>query len=374
MVKKYFVCANSSQGFFSFFPENLQGLDRIYILKGGPGTGKSTLMKKIGAHFFDLGYDVDYIYCSSDINALDGVMIPQLAVAVVNGTLPHVIEPTAVGAIDQYVNLGTALNLERLKIGKDKILRLQEAIANHYTDLYQAYATALSIHDEWEKVYIDEIDVKKADAFHKMMCQSLLDYPQTGRTPSIKRRFFGTTTADGTFDFIEDLTATLAKRYFIKGRPGSGKSTLLRVLAKKAEALGYDVEIYYCSFDPKSLDMILIPELSLCFFDSTSPHEYFPSKASDEIIDTYKAFIKPGVDEANRERLLDIEKRYKAAIAKGLAAFKAAKMAHDELEKIYLAATNFDVIDGFYEQIKGEIEEVSQVFRGEMPKSSRSRG
>ena len=38
-IYKYFTCANSSVGFVSFFEQNLDGLENIYILKGGPGTG-----------------------------------------------------------------------------------------------------------------------------------------------------------------------------------------------------------------------------------------------------------------------------------------------------------------------------------------------
>ena len=60
---------------------------------------------------------------------------------------------------------------------------------------------------------------------------------------------------------IQDLTEGF-KRYMIKGRPGTGKSTLLKELAKKSETLGYDTEIYHCSFDPQSLDMVLIQSLT----------------------------------------------------------------------------------------------------------------
>lgn len=47
-IINYYACANSARGFVSFFDGNIKGLDKLYILKGGPGTGKSTLMKKIG--------------------------------------------------------------------------------------------------------------------------------------------------------------------------------------------------------------------------------------------------------------------------------------------------------------------------------------
>ena len=155
-------------------------------------------------------------------------------------------------------------------------------------------------------------------------------------------------------DYIEDLTHDL-KRYFIKGRPGTGKSTLLKELAKKSETLGYDTEIYHCSFDPESLDMVLIPQLNICFFDSTAPHEYFPSLETDEVIDTYEALITPGTDEANADRLAEIASLYKATIKKGTTALGEAKKLHDVLEEIYIKAMNFQIIEGIYEQIKSEI-------------------
>ena len=62
-IKNYFACANSSQGFCNYFESNLEGLEHLYILKGGPGTGKSTMMKNIGADLYDRGYDIEFIYC-----------------------------------------------------------------------------------------------------------------------------------------------------------------------------------------------------------------------------------------------------------------------------------------------------------------------
>ncbi|MGI6361693.1 MAG: ATPase [Bacillota bacterium] len=85
-----FPGSNTPQGFHSFYQEVLQGLERIFILKGGPGVGKSTLIRKIGQAILDRGYDVEFWQCSSDCDSLDGVMIPALSLAVVDGTTPQV--------------------------------------------------------------------------------------------------------------------------------------------------------------------------------------------------------------------------------------------------------------------------------------------
>jgi len=357
-VRKYFVCANSSAGFYSFFHENLNDLDRVYILKGGPGTGKSTLMRRIGDYFLKKGYDIEHIYCSSDPSSLDGLIIPKLKAAIVDGTQPHVIEPTAPGALEQYVNLGIAWDLEFLSSCRQEILQLRADASVAYKDLYAHYEKALAIHDEWEKLYIEAMDFDKAEAFRELVCDTLLDYPKVNREPKEKHRFFGASTPEGTVDFLMELTEPFAKRYFIKGRPGTGKSTLLRAIAQKALNLGYDTEIYHCSFDPKSLDMVLVPALSLAFFDSTAPHEYFPQRNGDQFLDTYKAFIQAGTDENNQDAIADFQSRYQEEIGKGRIALKAAKDAHDQLETIYIQATNFDILDGFYEQLKDSINQL----------------
>ena len=47
-IIRYFAGGNTARGFCSLFDSSLEGLNRIFILKGGPGTGKSSLMKDVG--------------------------------------------------------------------------------------------------------------------------------------------------------------------------------------------------------------------------------------------------------------------------------------------------------------------------------------
>lgn len=120
---------------------------------------------------------------------------------------------------------------------------------------------------------------------------------------------------------------------------------MLKKILKKAESLGLEVEVYHCGFDPNSLDMILLPGLELCIFDSTAPHEYEPSRDGDDIIDMYTELIKPNTDERYESELKDIKKRYKETVALGISYLKKAKDLHDELEKYYMEATNYDIIE-----------------------------
>ena len=72
----YFLGSNTNLGFYSYFDKilNPQKNARLYIIKGGPGSGKSTLMKRLLERFIADGDDIEKFYCSSDPNSLDGVL------------------------------------------------------------------------------------------------------------------------------------------------------------------------------------------------------------------------------------------------------------------------------------------------------------
>ena len=91
----YYLGANAPTGFYSLYDQMLdpEKARDIRILKGGPGCGKSTLMKQVGRAMEERGHSVEYIRCSGDPDSLDAVVIPALGAAVVDGTAPHVVEP-----------------------------------------------------------------------------------------------------------------------------------------------------------------------------------------------------------------------------------------------------------------------------------------
>ena len=113
---QYFLGANAPTGFYSLYdcmlpPERARA---IYILKGGPGCGKSTLMRKIGAWAEESGLEPEYILCSGDPDSLDAVILPSLSVALVDGTAPHGVVALGHG--------GCSFFFEKKKEPKKKLL------------------------------------------------------------------------------------------------------------------------------------------------------------------------------------------------------------------------------------------------------------
>lgn len=90
-VTNFFVGANSGEGFRNLFSEmvDLEDTYDFMVLKGGPGVGKNTFMREIGRTMEEAGTPVEYLWCSGDPDSLDGVVLPELRCAVVDGTSPH---------------------------------------------------------------------------------------------------------------------------------------------------------------------------------------------------------------------------------------------------------------------------------------------
>lgn len=356
----YFAGGNTAHGYYSLYESNLAHLEKVFILKGGPGMGKSTLMKKIADEWLNHGVDVEFIHCSLDSNSIDGVIFPTLKSAIVDGTEPHIIEPTVPGVVEQYVNLGDAWKAEQLAAEKKEIISLLAERKKSFDEAYEAYATALAIHDEWEEIYIANMDFTKLNDVTDKLKRSFFGKITLNKEANVRHRFLGAATSSGAVDFVPNLTEGISKRYFLKGRPGSGKSTLLKKLASAAENRGFDVEIYHCGFDPNSLDMLIFRELGIAIFDSTAPHEYFPSREGDEIIDLYTTAILPGTDEIYSEQIKDISGRYREMMNQGTACLATAKELHDKVESIYQKAIDFAVIEGLQKDIEMQIRNLAK--------------
>lgn len=78
-VTQYFLGGNTVRGFVSFYSGFCRGPeDFLWVIKGGPGCGKSSFMKTIGRAAEEKGLDVEYVLCSGDPESVDGVYFPAL--------------------------------------------------------------------------------------------------------------------------------------------------------------------------------------------------------------------------------------------------------------------------------------------------------
>lgn len=156
-IRNMFPGGNTANGFYSFFdyiiPSNV---NRIFCLKGGPGVGKSSFMKKIAREFLKIGYDVELHYCSSDPNSLDGVVIKGLNVVLLDATAPHIVDPKLPGVVDEVINFGDFWDVRKLEENKEKIKLCNEDISECFQRTFKFLKSA-------EPIYLDvEAKVSKS--------------------------------------------------------------------------------------------------------------------------------------------------------------------------------------------------------------------
>lgn len=118
----FFLGATTPAGFKGYFPQLAQEKDRqLYLIKSGPGCGKSTLMKTLAQR---ASGPVQRIHCASDPDSLDGVVFTQPCAAVLDATPPHSLEPTAPGADEVVVSLYHTLDAPALHVHQEEIQQL----------------------------------------------------------------------------------------------------------------------------------------------------------------------------------------------------------------------------------------------------------
>lgn len=207
------------------------------------------------------------------------------------------------------------------------------SISKDLTASRRLFEEGRKIHDLQEKIYISNMDFNRADKLCEETISKLFSNKETVNKGIAYHRFFGAATAGGNTNYIPLLTKDLKLRFFIKGRPGTGKSTFLKKIAEAAISRGFNTEIYHCSLDSNSLDMVVVRDLEMCIFDSTAPHEYFPERDGDEIIDIYSLCVTPGTDEKYEKELNELNDGYRLKIKLASDYLKRAKEKADLLDK-----------------------------------------
>ena len=349
MQRKYFFRANTSSGLVDHTESNILDVENLYVLNGKSSILKSRILKNLCKFVMERGIDTECVVSPFDISYLDAVILRNLKTAV--------IDNSCITGERKFIALDTDKFISNVKLEKYKesqnelFFRSAEAIS----DMYSAYKGGKIIHDEWEKIYIQNIDFERLNKFEDGLLDSLITKKSSIGRGKVNERFFGASTPDGSVNYIENLTDGLTNRYFIKGRPGTGKSTFMKKLLKKAVDYDYNCEVYYCSFDKDSLDMVLIPELSYCVFDSTAPHELFPSRQGDDILDFYVEAGLSGVDEKLSRELCEIKKRYAFRVNEGITKLRLACGYMHEAEHYFELSANCELADKATDKILRKI-------------------
>ena len=338
-VRNIFPGANTINGFYSYFDYIIpKDVNRIFCLKGGPGVGKSHLMKKISYYFIEKGYDLEIFPCSSDPSSLDAIFIKQLKVVLLDATAPHVVDPKIPGAIDEIVNLGDFWSIDDLEKNKREILQCNKEIGLCFQRAYKYLKAAEPIFYNIESINSDAMDFGKLNKFTDQFIEQIFKEIENKDELSVPRHLFGTAiTPIGHIDYTDSLLQDADKVYYLDGKIGYGKTTFLKKIYDKAVSKGLQVEVFHSPFIPEKIESIMIIDLNIAITTSTLFKD-------DEVIDLSNFINKEKLIDYKEELELD-EKVLDELINYAISNLKKAKLKHDIIESYYIPNMDFDKVD-----------------------------
>lgn len=330
----YYITGNTAKGLVNHLDTNLLNISRIVALEHPSARLKTDIIKKLAKQYEH--NSVEVLESSLGNDYLDGNIIREKSLAFLDKRIATTSTAT--------------INLEEIfPLKKQDVTRIDKLTQK----AYESFAEGLKIHDDLEDIYIKQMDFNHADKFAKEFIANLLnDAPKQSHNPHTYTRLFGTNTADGVVNVVPHLIKDIKNVYYIKGRAGTGKSTFMKKIAAACIDHGFDVELYYCSFDPNSVDMVLVRDLDFCIFDSTDPHEFFPKREGEVIVDLYDELVTPGTDEKFTTAINDLHTRYKSFMKEGVRYLKEAGDHRRKIEEQYMANVTGDAIREFTQSIK----------------------
>ena len=345
-IRRMFPGALTSSGFFHLHDNIIdEGRNMLYIIKGMPGGGKSSMMKEIGERAFKKGYDIEYHHCPSDPNSVDGLVIDALKIALVDGTSPHAIEPKCSGLKDKIVDLAQFIDASSLKLYKEEIISAKKKNKIAYDRAFSYFKSSKSIHDLMERERNNNIN---KNGINKLSCD-LQDRIFSGDLLNIenvnfknRHLFSAAYTPEGFVDYTSTILDGIKNRYYLKGDSLTEKTAIFKWIINRANLLEYHIEIFYNPMFPSEIATVIISELNTIISTSAEIKNYIYT-----LID-----LNEYLENKNFQEDLKI---YNNLIERGIDALAGAKDNHEILETSYKRCIDYEGIDTIREKIWEEI-------------------
>lgn len=353
-IKMRFPGSNSAYGFFSYYtyivwPEVI----KLFIIKGGPGTGKSTFMKASGQEMLEKGFNVEYHYCSANSRSLDGVTFPELGTGIIDGTAPHINDPVYPGAVDEIVDLGIFLHKKLLQENREEIIRLSRKKGEFFKAAYVFLSTA--------KQYLDaaEQELENKNIAHSEfpveitgeLVEGIFGSRKSSSPPLTRKLFISAITPQGPVNHLDNLAGSYNYVYVLTGENTTFKRRVIQEVREAARARKFDVEDFCCALDPYRTDHLGLPELDTVLINSTDPH-FFPTGSASG---SYKEIETDLPGTLPAEEVLETKStflyHYREAFKSGISMLQKAGEIHDEIETYYIEAMDFSAVENLRRNI-----------------------
>lgn len=347
MQEKYFIASNSAVGFCSYYDEafDINKFSRIYLIKGGPGTGKAQLMRSVARAAEDRGLGVRYIYCSSDHESLDAVIIKEAHVAVLDATAPHTREPKIVGAVETLVDLGAFLNEKVLSASRGVIEALthekQEGFARTYRYLH-AYG---ELTENMQALTAATVRIDKLRAYASRLAERVDG--TGGREGDIEHLLVRSIGMKGACAF--DTYRERASVYYRISDAYESAHILLSELSASLRERGVDLEVSNDPIIPTRLNALRARKSGFTAeIGSGEPHD------GDRNVNM-RRFLDPDALSQIKNEYRTVSGARDEVLALALSELDKVRRTHFLLESIYGAAMDFEAKERFCTELCGRI-------------------
>lgn len=340
---KTFLAANSCDGFVSYFSQCYEPKKgwKAFIIKGGPGTGKSSFMKYIARKGADKGFECELCPCSSDPNSLDAVIFPQIRTVIMDGTAPHTVDPMYPGVCESILNFGEFWEKEKFSNTEEKIIEITNKNKSlHKTASLYLQAAGSFLTDNF-KTAESSFDVLKAEKYTQKLCDKY--FKKQNKLSSEKVRFLSGVTPKGIVFFSNTITELCKEIIIIKDDFGCVADFVLRKVRHNALKNGYDIITVKNALLPNLYDHIIIPEIGLGFVRESA----FTHIKIDVRKIHAKRFLDMELLNKSKEKIKFNNKAANELLLTAAKKIQEAKSVHDDLEKYYIDAMNFESLTKF---------------------------
>ncbi len=337
----FFLGATTPAGFKGYF-EALRREDgmRMYLIKSGPGCGKSTLMKRLARQAESKNIPIQRVHCASDPDSLDGVIFSGRA-AIVDATAPHVVEPEAPGADEVVVSLYHTIREEQLHPHCAEVRELFDRNARLRARAARYVASAGSLLLDSRRAEACSTNFEKVRRYVKRLCTRVL--PRQEGPAREELRLLSAVTPKGIVFYrstVEDLTR---RAIVFHDDYGAVSRLLLELIRAEALARGHYIITCPCAMYPEDkIDHIFLPELGLAFLTDNRWHPvHLPGVQAVRCT----RFVDRENLSRSRARLRFNERAAAELLEQAEALMAQAKSCHDELESYYRAAVDFSKVE-----------------------------
>ena len=338
-----FIGMNTGEGFAGNYDKIIteRGFERLYIIKGAAGTGKSTLMRKFAESAEKMGSSVRYYLCGSDPESLDCITING-DIAVLDGTAPHSFEMRYGGAVSEFIDTTRFWNSEMLCSFRSDIIKLNDIKGAMFGYAY-SFLKAFTVLSSQRKSYIERAVYKsKIESYVSRLLQTFGKPKGTGATDELILRSVGMKGLTR-LDTLEKA----AKSIFVVNDMYSSAFVLMNCLSQKLSLAGFDTVISRDPVSPDNICEIFIPQVSLlitveniCKADKTINMSRFVNR------------------DALAQARASLRRSYncgKLLLAEAVGLFEQGGKAHFALESIYSSAMDFEALNVLADSVNLEM-------------------